>query len=200
MGGIKNQFTTKSLVLIPIAVGINLIGGTLCSLLKLPLFLDMVGTILIACLSGPWVAAACGLVTNVFLALVANPVYLPYSVVSILCGLVTGFMVKSGFFKNKWKAAFTWLVCTLTNTISASFITFFVYGGATGINGSSVLTAALIATTKEILFSVLSTSMLENLIDKGIVFIIAYSLIHKIPKRFLNQYSVAPIKHSFEKD
>ena len=121
MGGIKNQFTTKSLVLIPIAVGINLIGGTLCSLLKLPLFLDMVGTILIACLSGPWVAAVCGLVTNVFLALVANPVYLPYSVVSILCGLVTGFMVKSGFFKNKWKAAITWLMAALQELTAVLF-------------------------------------------------------------------------------
>ena len=46
-----------------------------------PLFLDMIGTIVIACLSGPWVSALCGLLTNVFLALVANPVYLPYSLV-----------------------------------------------------------------------------------------------------------------------
>ena len=43
MEGLKAQFSTKSLVLIPIAVGINLIGGTLCSALKLPLFLDMIG-------------------------------------------------------------------------------------------------------------------------------------------------------------
>ena len=50
--GIRAQFSTKSLVLIPIAVGINLIGGTLCSALKLPLFLDMIGTIVVACLSG----------------------------------------------------------------------------------------------------------------------------------------------------
>ena len=54
---LKAQFSTKSLVLIPIAVGINLIGGTLCSMLKLPLFLDTVGTLVVACLSGPWVAA-----------------------------------------------------------------------------------------------------------------------------------------------
>lgn len=45
MESLKAQFSTKSLVLIPIAVGINLIGGTLCSTLKLPLFLDMIGTI-----------------------------------------------------------------------------------------------------------------------------------------------------------
>ena len=113
MEGLKAQFSTKSLVLIPIAVGINLIGGTLCSALKLPLFLDMIGTIVIACLSGPWVSALCGLLTNVFLALVANPVYLPYSVVSILCGLVTGYMVKAGLFKKIWGAVLTWLACTL---------------------------------------------------------------------------------------
>lgn len=95
---IKSQFSTKSLVLIPIAVGINLIGGTLCSALKLPLFLDMIGTVVVACLSGVWVAALCGLLTNVFLAMAANPVYLPYSIVSIMCAVVTGCMVKAGFF------------------------------------------------------------------------------------------------------
>ena len=100
--GIKAQFSTKCLVLIPIAVGINLIGGTLCSALKLPLFLDMIGTIVVACLSGPWVAALTGLLTNLFLALVANPVYLPYAAVSVLCGLVVGYMVMAGLFHKKW--------------------------------------------------------------------------------------------------
>ena len=64
--GLKAQFSTKSLVLIPIAVGINLIGGTLASTLKLPLFLDMIGTILSAALAGPWVAALVGFLTNIF--------------------------------------------------------------------------------------------------------------------------------------
>ncbi len=190
MEGLKAQFSTKSLVLIPIAVGINLIGGTLCSTLKLPLFLDMIGTIVIACLSGPWVAALCGLLTNIFLALVANPVYLPYSVVSILCGLVTGYMVKAGLFKKVWGAILTWLACTLTNVASASTITILVYGGATGTTGSSVLTATLIAATKDIVTSVLSSSMIENLIDKGIAFFIAFIIVKKIPKRFLSQYAV----------
>lgn len=198
--GIRSQFTTKSLVLIPIAVGINLIGGTLCSALKLPLFLDMIGTIIIACLSGPWVAALCGLLTNVFLTLVANPVYFPYSVVSILCALVTGFMVKAGVFKTIWGAILTWLACALTNTVSASLITIFVYGGATGVNGSSVFTAALIATTKQIFLSVISTSMLENVIDKGIVFLIAFLLVQKIPKRFLSQYAIGMNESELEDD
>ena len=89
---LHRNFSTKVLVLIPIAVGINLIGGTLCSALKLPLFLDMIGTVLVACLAGPWVAALCGLITNLFLAIVTNPVFFPYALVSILCGLVTGYL------------------------------------------------------------------------------------------------------------
>ena len=187
--GIKAQFSTKCLVLIPIAVGINLIGATLCSALKLPLFLDMIGTIVVACLSGPWVAALTGLLTNLFLALVANPVYLPYAAVSVLCGLVVGYMVKAGLFHKKWGVVVIWLVCTFVNAISASLITTFVYGGATGVNGTSVLTATLVVAMKDILASVISSSLIENLLDKGITVAIAWVIVQKIPRRFLSQYA-----------
>lgn len=186
---IKNQFSTKSLVLIPIAVGINLIGGTLCSTLKLPLFLDMIGTMVVACLSGPWVAALTGLLTNVFLALVANPVNLPYAVVSVLCGLVVGYMVKAGLFKKWWGVLIVWVVVTLVNAVSASLITVFVFSGATGINGTSVLTATLVVAMKNIFASVFSSSIIENLLDKGIAVAVAYFIVKKVPKRFLSQYA-----------
>lgn len=185
----KSTISTKVLVLIPIAVGINLLGGTLCSTLKLPLFLDMIGTILVACLSGPWTAGICGILTNLFLAVVANPIYLPYALVSFLCGVVTGYMVKAGLFKSKIGVVIIWLACSLTNTITASLITIYVYGGASGVNSTSVATVALLATTKQIFLSVMSTAMIENLVDKGIVFVIAYLIINKIPRHFLNQYS-----------
>ena len=186
---IKNQFSTKSLVLIPIAVGINLIGGTLCSTLKLPLFLDMIGTMVVACLSGPWVDALTGFLTNVFLALVANPVNLPYAVVSVLCGLVVGYMVKAGLFKKWWGVLIVWVVVTLVNAVSASLITVFVFSGATGINGTSVLTATLVVAMKNIFASVFSSSIIENLLDKGIAVAVAYFIVKKVPKRFLSQYA-----------
>ncbi|WEV67011.1 energy-coupling factor transporter transmembrane component T [Bifidobacterium sp. ESL0769] len=181
-------------MLIPIAVGINLIGGTLCSTLKLPLFMDMIGTMVIACLSGPWVAALCGLLTNVFLAIVANPVYLPYALSSVLCGLVIGYMVKAGLLKKLWGILLIWLACSAVNTVTASAITVFVYGGATGVNGTSLLTAALTVAWKNILISVFSSSMLENLIDKGITLVIVSIVVRKIPRRFMSQYASGNIK------
>ena len=188
--GLKAQFSTKSLVLIPIAVGINLIGGTLASTLKLPLFLDMIGTILSAALAGPWVAALVGFLTNIFLALVSNPIYVPYSLVSIAAGLITGYMIKAGLFKKTWGVILTWLVVTFSSVVISSCIPIFVFGGATGATGTSVLTAGLIAATKDIVKSVFASSMIENLADRAIAFAIAYVLLKRIPKRFLSQYAV----------
>ncbi|KFF30505.1 ECF transporter S component [Bifidobacterium bombi] len=193
---IKAQFSTKSLVLIPIAVGINLIGGTLCSTLKLPLFMDMIGTVIIACLSGPWVSALCGLLTNMFLALVANPVYLPYALASVLCGLVVGYMVKAGLMRKTWGVVLIWLALALVNTVAASAVTVFVYGGSTGLNGTSVLTATLLVAVKDIMISVLSSSLVENLVDKGITVLIAYLIVSGVPQRFLSQYAMGSVKEA----
>ncbi len=185
---LRSPFSTKVVVLIPIAVGINVIGGMLSSVLKLPLFLDTIGTIVIACLASPWVAALCGLLTSVFLALVANPVYLPYAAVSVLCGLTVGYLVRAGLFKKIWGVGLIWIVLTLVNAFSAGVVTYFVFGGATGVNATSFLTASLVAATREIFFSVMTSALLENFIDKGISLAIAYIIIRKIPRRFVSQY------------
>lgn len=61
--GIKAQFSTKSYGA-DSDRGWNQSHWRNSVLLKLPLFLDMIGTIVVACLSGPWVAALTGLLTN----------------------------------------------------------------------------------------------------------------------------------------
>ncbi|MDV2687742.1 ECF transporter S component, partial [Alkalihalophilus lindianensis] len=47
------HFSTAALVLIPVAVGINYIGKLIAGMLKLPLWLDSIGTVLAAMLGGP---------------------------------------------------------------------------------------------------------------------------------------------------
>lgn len=37
-----------------------------------------------------------------------------------------------------------WLACALVDAITVSLVTVIAYGGATGVNGISVLTAALV--------------------------------------------------------
>ena len=50
---IKNNFNTQTWVLIPIAIGINIAVGQIVLVLKLPVFLDSIGTVMVAALCGP---------------------------------------------------------------------------------------------------------------------------------------------------
>jgi energy-coupling factor transport system substrate-specific component len=191
---VKANFTTTALVMIPILAGINLVGGWLASTLKLPIFLDMIGTILAAALAGPWVAAVVGLLTNVFLALVANPVYLPYALVSITVGLLTGYMVQKGLFRNWGGVAITWIANTLASVIVASAITIWVFGGATGATGTSFLTAYLIATGTKIFASVVTSQFIFTLLDRAIAYVVAFLVLQRIPSRFVSQVVKPTVK------
>ncbi len=132
-------------------------------------------------------AAVVGLITNIFLALVANPVYLPYALVSIATGLVVGFMVKAGLFKSWGGVVITWLVGTIVGVITAAPITILVFGGSTGATGGSAITAFLVATGQKIVTSVIASSFLETLLDRAIAFAIAYVVLLRIPKRYISQ-------------
>ena len=48
------QFDTRTIVLIPIAIAINIVlGQTVAAVLKVPIYLDSIGTILVGVLAGP---------------------------------------------------------------------------------------------------------------------------------------------------
>lgn len=193
IAGIKAEFSTKALVLIPICVGINLVGGSIAAALKLPVFLDMIGLIIAAALVGPWVGASVGLLTNIFLALISNPVYLPYALTSIGVALVAGYMIKAGLFKTIGGFLATWVTATLVSVVISSTITVFVFGGATGATGSSLLTAGLVATMGDIWKGVVTSAFINNFIDRGITFTIGFIILKKIPKRFISQYQQSAV-------
>ncbi len=69
----RRPFSSQSLVLIVIAIAINMIGGQLISMLKLPIFLDSIGTLISAVLLGPFIGMLTGLLTNLLWA-----TYRPY--------------------------------------------------------------------------------------------------------------------------
>ena len=75
---IKDDFSMMAILTIPVCVAVNFVGGQLASLLKLPMYLDVIGTIFSGMLCGPWVAAVVGAITNL-LTSIANPVNLFYS-------------------------------------------------------------------------------------------------------------------------
>ena len=54
---IKQDFTTITLALIPLAIVVNIVIGQLIVILKLPVYLDSIGTVVCRCLAGPLAGA-----------------------------------------------------------------------------------------------------------------------------------------------
>ena len=84
----RRQFSSQSLVLIVIAIAINMVGGQLISMLKLPIFLDSIGTLISAVLLGPVVGMLTGLLTNLLWGLLTDPIAAAFAPVAMVIGLV----------------------------------------------------------------------------------------------------------------
>jgi len=184
---IKSDFSLLAMLLIPIAVAVNFVGGQLAINLKLPFYLDTIGTILVAMLCGPWVGAVAGLVTNLVLG-ISDPIYFPYAIVNIALGLVTGFLARNKFFSTWWKWVISIICMSLISILTAAPITVLMFGGMTG-SGTSLITATMLATGANIWQAVISTELIFTALDRIISILLTYLVIRVIPSRTLVKYS-----------
>ena len=78
--------------MIPISA-INVVGGNLASALKIPLYVDSIGTILIGMLCGPAIGCLTGALTGVVSG-IFSPIMFAYIPVTAIYGLAAGFLSK----------------------------------------------------------------------------------------------------------
>ena len=74
---IKKDFNTMTWVLMPVAIAINMAVGQIVATLRLPVYLDSIGTVLVGVICGPWAGALTGALANTILGLTINPDFLP---------------------------------------------------------------------------------------------------------------------------
>lgn len=184
---IKNNFNTRTWVLIPIAIGINIAVGQIVVLLKLPVYLDSIGTVLVAALCGPWAGALTGTLSNIIWGLAIDPNALPWWPVAFFIGYMAGRMAQWGFFKSWWKVVVTGFVVALTAAIVSTPIAVYLYGGITA-SGSSFITAYLLQTGTGIWQAVFSTNFLVEPVDKITTAMIAFAIVLGLPKRTIGGY------------
>jgi energy-coupling factor transport system substrate-specific component len=181
----KDDFNMMAMLLIPIGVAINIVGFQLHNVLRLPIFLDTIGTILIGVVAGPWVALIAGLVTNLINA-IFNPVFLPYALTSMAVGVGVGYLSKSGMFKTIPKTIISGIIITLIATIVSAPITVLVFGGATGGTGS-LITATFLTAGQQLWTAVFSSSFITEIADKIISVLIVYFIVKKMSDRYLSK-------------
>lgn len=183
---IGKDFTLMVTLLIPIAIAINIVGGQMTSILKLPLDLDMIGVILVGALAGPLPAAVTGVLTNLING-IFSPNLIPYAICAFAIGITAGLLSKYNMMNKVWKLAVSGFIIAIVATVIATPITVFFFGGATG-GGASMLAAGLMATGKKIMQSVLSVYIVTESIGKVLSVFVAYVIIKAIPARSLTKF------------
>lgn len=100
----SRDLSTSTLSLMPVAIAINIAVGSIAVALRLPIYLDSIGTVLVGVLAGPWAGALTGLLSNVIWSILpipggAGPVIAFFAPVAGLIGLMAGFWGHRGVFR-----------------------------------------------------------------------------------------------------
>lgn len=188
---IKDDFTMQAILIIPVCVAVNFVGGQLAGLLKLPMYLDTIGTIFASLLCGPWVGAVAGGLTNVVTG-IANPTNFAFIPVNIIAGLVTGFLARKNMFNKTWKWLLSMFIMAWVSIIVSAPIVVLVYGGVTG-GGTSLITAAVLAAGANIWAAFFGTEGVFQVLDRIISFLICWAVIKVIPTRNLIKFSLGEL-------
>ena len=114
----------KVLVLIVAGLILNLILAKLMLVWSIPLFLDCVGTILVAMIGGTLPAIVVGFFSNVFNG-ISDPITLYYGVINALIAVLASFFYRKGVFRSIWKSALAVLAFAAVGGALGSVMTAF---------------------------------------------------------------------------
>ncbi|MCS6992272.1 MAG: hypothetical protein NZP74_00420 [Anaerolineales bacterium] len=187
MNWLKKDFNIMTWVLIPVAIAINVAIGQIVVLLRLPLYLDSIGTVLVGAVCGPMAGLLTGMLSNIIWGLAIDPNALPWFPVAGVIGLVAGLCANAGLFKSWWKVVVTGFLIALGAVVSGTPISVYLYGGITA-SGSAFITAFLLQTGQDIVSAVLSTNFLIEPIDKISTALLAFAILQGLSQRFVARF------------
>jgi hypothetical protein len=134
----SRDFSTATIALIPVAIAINLAVGSLIFALRLPVYLDSIGTVLVGALAGPWAGALTGILSNLLWSALpipggGNPTAAFFAPVAGVIGLMAGFWASRGVFNLRRDDARVGGFLALAAGIVGAGVAFFVVQATVGI-------------------------------------------------------------------
>ena len=169
-------------IMIPLGVAINFVGGQIATSLGLPIYLDSIGTIIVAAIMGPSIGATSGILYNIISSLVRGNVMASlFALCNLGSGLIVGYMARYGKYKKAWHVAVATVLVSLWNAIVAAPIAMVVYGGIDGNVGTNLMIVGLQALGNDLMGAAFLARIPANLVDKGIACVIAWTILRKLP-------------------
>ncbi|MGL4760273.1 MAG: ECF transporter S component [Sarcina sp.] len=124
------KLTSFKMAFMAIGIAINVIAPFIAMTFRIPIYLDAIGTNLIAMLMGPVEGVIVGVVGSLLSGFIFDPSSFYYAPVQIFNGLIIAWLYRKGWIDMK-KMFWSMLIVILFVSTSSSIITVFVYGGIT---------------------------------------------------------------------
>src|SRR5436190_6737609 len=194
------MFTTPRLVAVALCAALNFAIGNIVYLIKLPIYLDSIGTILCALLIFPHrlAAIACafiaGFIGIILSGLIVNP-FLPWFALTVLAiaivsALLTG--LATGTFRARplpvpafaGRVILYGVITGVVSAVVSAPVVVYLFGGGTG-SGSTFVVAFFLKTGQQLLDSVVLAGLATDPIDKIIEVLLAALLYRATPREFI---------------
>lgn len=185
----RTRLNAACFVLIPACIGINYLGKLFASVLKLPLWLDSIGTCIGAVLGGPVIGAVCGAANNLIYGFTTgDTITLVYAVTSLAIGAVVGVMARLGQMRKLPGAILTAVAAGMTAVIISTPLNILFWGGTTG----NIWGDAVFAWSRALGLPVFSGSLLDEVVvdvpDKLITLLAVFVIVRGLPGKLTSLY------------
>jgi energy-coupling factor transport system substrate-specific component len=188
----QRGFNTLTLVLIPVALAINIAVGQLVLAVKLPLYLDSIGTVLVGILAGPWAGAVTGFLSSLIWTLTGwFPQAIAWAGVAAVIGAMAGAFGRAAWMHSGWKSLLAGLLTGVVAAVLSAPIAAYVFGGVTG-SGTDLLVAMARSAGLDALGANMAQGIVSDPLDKMITFLIVFGVLRALPARFLSRFSNLP--------
>ena len=182
----RKKMTVNQMVLIALAACINTAGGQAALALRLPVYLDSIGTILAGILLGPVYGMLPNLLSGILMGMTTDI----YSLYFAPVGMVTGFM--AGLASRRMpelmgrvrglRLFLAAALITVPGTIVSSLICAGLFGGITS-SGSTVLVQLLSHTPLGMTASIFLVQVITDLADRTVSLFLASAAAGAVPDR-----------------
>ena len=178
------KLNLSGLCFLALAAVLNLVGANLALALRLPVYLDSIGTMLGAALLGP----VYGMLPGAVSALLTDALRMCTPSTTCRCSwppaLLTGLafrLFRPGGAKDMWRILPASLLISLPGTVISSAITALVFGGITS-SGSTVLVQLLHGAGLSLTASVCVVQGATDFLDRLISLVLAVLLLSALPQ------------------
>lgn len=190
LSAFKLRMNTLAIVLIPVCIAIDWAGHAIASTLKLPLFLDSIGTVLGGLLAGPWVGGLAGLITNFISSGTVDPIAAPYSIISLLIGFAAGIAGFYSWQKRRVGWFMLYLLIFLVASVGSTPLNIALYHGQSGVWFGDAIYAGLVKSGVPTWLAAYLDEAAGDLPDKLITVLVALLIYQGLPRRFRSLFAL----------